>query len=109
MPTRKSNGDIIFKDYPDFTPNLTPRDIFKLGSFGGTYWRPISSSVTRKDYKNVHLKYPKSWWKGIPNEYLTSSECDKTINFYGVNSGETLEYWECKDWISELHPYGWVH
>ena len=29
---------IKFKDYPEFQPNLTPREIFKLGSFGGTYW-----------------------------------------------------------------------
>lgn len=26
-----------FKGYPDFTPNLTPAQIFKLGSFGGSY------------------------------------------------------------------------
>ena len=45
----------IFKDYPDFQPNLTPRDIFELGSFGGTYWRPIYSSVTGQNYKNIHL------------------------------------------------------
>lgn len=30
--------NIHFKDYPDFTPNLTPKEIFKLGSFGGTYF-----------------------------------------------------------------------
>ena len=29
---------IHFDDYPDFTPNLTPEKIFRLGSFGGTYW-----------------------------------------------------------------------
>ena len=30
-------GEIMFKDFPDFRPNLTPREIFKMGSFGGTY------------------------------------------------------------------------
>ena len=39
---------IKFDDYPDFTPNLTPRQIFLLGSFGGTYWRPIYSQITKK-------------------------------------------------------------
>ena len=61
----------IFKDYPDFKPNLTPREIFELGSFGGTYWRPIYSSITKKKYKNVHHKYPTSWWKGIPETHLS--------------------------------------
>ena len=36
MPKKDNNGNIIFKDYPDFTPNLTPIEIFRLGSFGGT-------------------------------------------------------------------------
>ena len=30
----------------DFKPNLSPRQMFKLGSFGGTYWRPIYSNIT---------------------------------------------------------------
>ena len=33
---RLKNGDIIFKDYPEFRPNMTPREIFSAGSFGGT-------------------------------------------------------------------------
>lgn len=99
---------IKFKDYPDFRPNLTPRDMFTLGSFGGTYWRPINSGVTGKSHKNEHLKYPKSWWKGIPEEYLTSDICDVSINKYKVNVGTSLEFWESKNWINKLHPYGWV-
>lgn len=31
-------GIIKFDDYPEFIPNLSPRDIFKMGSFGGTYF-----------------------------------------------------------------------
>ena len=97
-----------FKDYPDFRPNLTPRDMFTLGSFGGTYWRPIKSGVTGKSYKNEHVKYPKSWWKGIPDEHLTSDTCDVSINKYKVSVGTSLDFWESKGWINELHPYGWV-
>jgi hypothetical protein len=26
-----------------------------------------------------------------------------------VNSGSSLEVWENKNWITENHPYGWVH
>ena len=97
-----------FKDYPDFRPNLTPRDMFVLGSFGGTYWRPIKSGVTGKSYKNEHVKYPKSWWKGIPDEHLTSDTCDVSINKYKVSVGTSLDFWESKKWINKLHPYGWV-
>lgn len=110
MPSRNKDNEIVFKDYPDFRPNLSPEEIFRAGSFGGTYWRPISSSVTGKKYKDNHLKYPKSWWKGIPDEHLVTEwdNYDKTINTYGVMVGTTLEFWESKDWISETHPYGWV-
>ena len=43
--------EIIFDDFPEFRPNLTPKEIFELGSFGGTYWRPIYSSITKKNTK----------------------------------------------------------
>jgi hypothetical protein len=36
MPTKNSNREILFNDYPDFRPNLTPREMFQLGSFGGS-------------------------------------------------------------------------
>jgi Cu/Zn superoxide dismutase len=108
-PQRRS-GVYRFTDYPDFTPNLSPREMFELGSFGGTYWRPIHSSVTGKDYKNQHKKYPAAWWKGIPEDHLTRpfEEYDTKINKYGKKVGTTLEYWEEKGWIKPTHPYGWV-
>ena len=34
VPKKDKIGNIIFKDAPEFRPNLTPREIFKLGSFG---------------------------------------------------------------------------
>lgn len=101
---------IVFSDYPDFRPNLSPRDIFKLGSFGGTYFRPIYSAITKKNYKNVHKKYPSSWWKGIDESKLIVpyEEYDKNINYYKVKVGTSLEFWENKKWITKYHPYGWV-
>ena len=111
MVYRKKNKEFFFKKYPEFRPNLSPREIFLMGSFGGTYWRPIYSSVTNKNYKNVHNKYPKSWWKNIPEDHLIRGwdDYDKKINKYGVKVGTTLEFWEEQDWITEYHPYGWVH
>ena len=99
---------IKFLDYPEFRPNLSPRDIFKSGSFGGTYWREIYSNITKKQYKNQHLKFPKKWWSEIPDNYLSSSICDIKINKYKVKSGTSLDYWEKKNWITKFDPYGWV-
>ena len=44
-----------FKDYPEFTPNLTPKQIFLLGSFidQGGYWRNI--------YSDVFYRTPFNW------------------------------------------------
>ena len=86
---------VYFKDYPKFKPNLTPRDIFRLGSFGGTYWRPIYSSITGKNYSNQHKKY--KW--NIPENMLTSEVCYPELNKYGVNSGTSLDNWEKNGWI----------
>ena len=110
MVKRNSKCELVFKDFPEFKPNLTPKEMFQLGSFGGTYWRPIYSSVTNKSYSNVHKKYPESWWENIEDRYLTLDwdEYDKNINKYKVKVGTTLEFWEEKDWISKHHPYGWV-
>ena len=110
MKLTKDFKEIKFKDYPEFRPNLSPKQMFSLGSFGGTYWRPIYSSVTGKNYKNKHKKYPASWWKNIPDSWLTTpwDEYDKSINRYNVKVGTTLEFWESKDWITKYHPYGWV-
>jgi hypothetical protein len=104
----KKGGKFYFSDYPDFKPNLSPRDIFKLGSFGGTYWRPIKSKFYKTTLRNHHKKYPSSWWKEIPGENLSSNDCNISKNKYKVNVGTSLEFWESKDWINKSHPYGWV-
>ena len=104
----KKRGKLFFKDYPEFRPNLTPKEIFQLGSFGGTYWRPIYSGITKKNYTNKHKKYPKNWWKGLEKNKLSSSKCDISINKYKVKVGTSLKFWEKKGWIHKDHPYGWI-
>tara|TARA_B100001063_G_scaffold247188_1_gene291132 strand:+ start:5239 stop:6315 length:1077 start_codon:yes stop_codon:yes gene_type:complete len=105
---RKSGGKIIFEDYPEFRPNLTPRQIFKMGSFGGTYWRPIKSKFYGNELRNKHKKFP--WLADIPNNIMTKpfNEYDVNINKYKVKVGTTLEFWESKNWINKKDPYGWV-
>ena len=99
-----------FKDYPDFKPNLTPKQVLKLGSFGGTYFRDIDSQVTQKSYrgKNVIKKYPAEWFRGLDLETMVlSPKYDKSVNKYKVKCGSSLKDWEKKDWIVAKDPYGW--
>lgn len=101
-------GEVIsFSDWPDFQPNMTPREIFLEGSFGGSYWRPIFSSVVSKSLSDQHLEF-EEWWEGIGDQMLTSPEYDRKRNRFGVNCGTPLEMWESKGWMREQDPYGWV-
>tara|TARA_B100001123_G_scaffold450300_1_gene619949 strand:- start:8389 stop:8994 length:606 start_codon:yes stop_codon:yes gene_type:complete len=101
-------GEVIaFPDRPDFGPNMTPREIFAEGSFGGTYWRPIFSSVISQSLSNQHLEF-QDWWGGIDDTLLTSENYDKRANRFGVSCGTSLDMWENKGWINEQDPYGWV-
>ena len=104
---RNRKGELIFPDYPQFTPNLSPRDMFEQGCFGGTYWRPIYSSVLDQSLSSQHLEFEIEF-DGIPEQKLVSTSFDSNINRYHVKSGTTLEFWESKDWIHPLDPYGWV-
>ena len=98
---------LVFDDFPDFTPNLAPKHIFAQGSFGGTYWSPIFSTVLGQELSDQHLEFG-DWWSDVPDTLLIGTEYDKTVNRYGVKSGTTLEMWESKGWIHPQDPYGWV-
>ena len=104
-------GRIYFSDFPNFNPNLTPSEIFKFGSFGGTYWRPIYSSITGKIYQKLHTYYPKEWWVDIPENYLINSweNYDKSINLYKVKVGTNLEFWNLKNGSQNfIHMVGFI-
>lgn len=100
----------VFKDFPQFTPNVSPKDVLREGSFGGTYFRPIKSSVTGNTYTSQEVinEYPKYWFQGINiDKMVTSSTYDKKVNKYNVKCGSSLENWEENGWIDKQDPYGW--
>ena len=53
--------------HKQFKPNKSPKQVFKLGAFGGTYFRPIYSSVTDKKYtpSEAMKGLPKQWFQGL--------------------------------------------
>lgn len=112
IPKRGKDGCFVFKDHPEFKPNLSPKEVLQLGSFGGTYFRDIQSAVTGQAYKgqNVVREFPKDWFKDLDiAKMVCSSTYDKSINNYSVSCGASLGQWECSGWVSELDPYGWFH
>eukprot|EP00948_MAST-09A_sp_MAST-9A-sp1_P002591 g2591.t1 len=111
IPKRcKKTGRLLFKDHPEFRPNLTPKQVLQLGSFGGTYFRPIKSAVTGIKYKSSEVlkEFPKSWFEGLEMKYqVTSSTYRPSMNKYKKKCGGDLDMWESSGWISAIDPYGW--
>lgn len=107
LPKRNKAGYLVFEDYPEFRPNLTPAEVIQKGSFGGTYFRPIYSSVTDTHYREVWKELPSEWFEGLDVEKMVSSPVyDASVNKYGVQCGQGLEEWENSGWITPSDPYG---
>ena len=49
-----------------------------MGSFGGTYFRPIFSSVTEKVYRDAYKEFPDDWFEGL--------NIKKQITSYGLRN-----------------------
>jgi len=106
---KNAKGELVFDDVPDFRPNKTPKEVLHAGSFGGTYFRPIYSSITKKNYgPEVYKELPEDWLKGLNvKTQVASPKYDENINKYKAKCGGSLEMWETSGWIVEQDPYGW--
>ncbi|XP_076445586.1 uncharacterized protein LOC143283287 [Babylonia areolata] len=107
-PTRNKKGELVFEGAPDFRPNMTPKEVMQAGSFGGTYFRPIKSGITGKNYSGVWKELPKDWLEGLNiAKQVSSSKYDEGVNTYQSKCGGSLEMWESSGWIHKQDPYGW--
>jgi hypothetical protein len=109
IPKRRPDGSLIFED-KDFRPNLTPKECFQLGSFGGTYFRPIHSGVLGRDLQSDEMirEYPADWFEGLDvTKMVCSKVYDPQVNAYNVRCGGGLDMWEENGWISPVDPCGW--
>lgn len=107
-PIRDKYGELVFADFPNFRPNLRPKQVIRAGAFGGTYFRPILSGITGKYYKDKWKEFPKKWFDGLDiDKYVTSIVIRQSVNKYNVKMGGNLDMWESSGWITEIDPYGW--
>jgi len=107
---RNKDGQLVFKDWPDFKPNLCPKEVMQLGSFGGTYFRPIQSSITGEKYSGVWKEFPSDWFENLDTKtQVAASTYENRINKYKVKCGGSLQMWEESGWIIKQDPYGWFH
>ncbi|XP_062391582.1 uncharacterized protein zgc:113208 [Sardina pilchardus] len=105
---KNEKGQLVFKDFPEFRPNMTPKEVLQAGSFGGTYFRPIYSSVTKQNYKDVWKELPEDWLEGLNiSKQVSSPTYRNAVNTYDVKCGGSLEMWESSGWIVAQDPYGW--
>ena len=75
-----------------FKPQLTPKEMLKLGIFGGYY------------FKGKHSEYPKDWFKDAK---LSENRYDINLNCFKINSGLSRKEWLKKGWITKEDPLGW--
>lgn len=97
---------VNFPDYPYFKPDLTPRQMFCKGIYGGCYFRPIYSSVTKKRYGDDWKDF--KCLTSVPKDKFLLTSYDKSKNYYKVKAGQTLEFWEEHGWIKPIDPRGWI-
>ena len=57
----------------NFNPNKIRKEILQERSFGGNYFRPLNSSITKKRYKNKRKGFPKDWFERLNIETCVAS------------------------------------
>jgi hypothetical protein len=78
---------------PDFSPDLTPREMLELGVFGGDY------------FEGEIDEYPVSWFTQA--KLSTPGKYDKNINYFGVRASQSRSEWARKGWLYVDDPRGW--
>ena len=88
----------------EFGANKMPVEVITEGTFGGTYFRDIYSSVTGKWCKKPWKEFDQL--KDIDQKFFYS-DYYVGVNKYGVKCRTLQRFWENKGWINEIDPYGW--
>ncbi len=77
---------------PEFKPDLSPKQMLKLGVFGGKYMT------------DTKAEFPADWFIKAK---LNSQKHDPQLNYFKVNASQPLSVWQKKGWIYPEDPRGW--
>lgn len=77
---------------PEFTPDLTPKQMLRLGVFGGKYMT------------DCRKEFPADWFT---HAQLAADKRDNDLNFFRIDASQPLSEWRRKGWICEDDPRGW--
>jgi hypothetical protein len=77
---------------PEFSPQLTPREMLALGVFCGRYMT------------DCRAEFPAIWFERAK---LSPSHRDCSLNYFGVDASQSLAVWRAKGWIHRDDPRGW--
>lgn len=77
---------------PDFTPELTPKQMLELGVFEGHY------------LTDCKQEFPKDWFI---NAKISTAKPDTNQNYFKLKSRMSLQEWQRRGWIIEPDPRGW--
>ena len=77
---------------PEFTPDLSPQEILRLGIFCGKYMT------------DCRKEFPRSWFARAK---LATGRRDCSLNFFGVDASQPLSVWRQKGWLHPDDPRGW--
>ena len=78
--------------HPDFRPQLTPKQMLRLGVFGGKYMTDCTD------------EFPSEWFERAK---LCHERHDPGLNFFKVNASLPLSEWSKKGWLYKDDPRGW--
>ena len=77
---------------PEFTPELTPKQMLALGIFGGKYMT------------DCKREFPADWFTRAK---LSPKRKDPSLNYFGIDASQPLSEWQKKGWIHPDDPRGW--
>lgn len=78
--------------HPEFQPDLSPKQMLKLGIFGGKYMTDCKE------------EFPADWFAEAK---LCHERHDPELNYFKINASQPLSVWQNKGWIYKDDPRGW--
>ncbi len=78
---------------PEFTPDLSPKQMLRLGVFGGYY------------FVGGKPEFPARWFANAKLNPKPRKEA--SYNYFGINASLPRSVWLKKGWIHPDDPHGW--